>query len=136
MAASAASTTAATAEPSSASPTTTRTSAPGASGTQATVPSRVTLSPSTVARGAVGRPGRLRAGAPARRTARGSPCGPRCSGGSGGALALLRPQLGERDSLVEPRLGRQAEHPLADRVAQDLLGPARRLEPGQERDHV
>ena len=45
-------------------------------------------------------------------------------------------ELAERDPLVEPRLRRQPEHALADRVAQDLLGAARRLQARQERDHV
>src|SRR5919204_93330 len=54
----------------------------------------------------------------------------------GRGLLLLGAQLGEGDALVEPRLRRQAQDPLADRVAQDLLGPSRRLEAWQERDHV
>ena len=45
-------------------------------------------------------------------------------------------ELAERDPLVEPRLRRQPEHALADRVAQDLLGAARGLQARQERDHV
>ncbi len=53
-----------------------------------------------------------------------------------GRLALPAAQLAERDALVQARLRRQPEHALADRVAQDLLGPARRLQPRQERDHV
>ena len=51
-------------------------------------------------------------------------------------LALLGAQLGERDALVEPRLRRQPEHALADHVAQDLLGPARGLEPRQVGDEL
>ena len=39
-------------------------------------------------------------------------------------LLLARAQLGERDPLVQARLGRQAEHALADHVAQDLLRAA------------
>ena len=54
---------------------------------------------------------------------------PRC-------LALLGAQLGERDALVQPRLRRQPEHALADRVAQDLLGPARGLQARQDGDEL
>src|SRR6185312_9969163 len=60
---------------------------------------------------------------------------PSCSTGSC-RRPFLAAQLGERDALVEPRLRGQAEHALADRVAQDLFRAARGLEPGQERDHV
>src|SRR3954470_21894542 len=54
----------------------------------------------------------------------------------GRPFLLLGPQLAEGDALVQARLGRQAQDALADRVAQDLLGAARRLQAGQERDHV
>ena len=50
------------------------------------------------------------------------------------ASRSLRPQLAERDALVQPRLRRQAEHALADHVAQDLLGAARGLQAGQVGD--
>src|SRR3954468_23636661 len=53
-----------------------------------------------------------------------------CGGGFLGA------QLGEGNALVEPRSRWEPEHALTDRVAQNLLGPAGGLQPGQEGDHV
>ena len=58
---------------------------------------------------------------PARRSAR----------SSRDRLAFLGAQLRERDPLVQPRLRRQAKDALADHVAEDLLGPARGLQPRQ-----